>query len=188
LNPRTIKYTPDNFEAKAVDAIEQAIVETQQEGLADVDLDQHIGTFLLAKRALLTKIHNENERNIYDLGEPFGFNLLTDFSGLRHMYLGNFTALRTEVVIWRLHMLSEVLDERFNTLPERIKLGLATTQHLEAVNIFRKELQVWVIVSTDQDRDTIKEFMTNYNYTNVVYSLSDVEKELESLNESKGVD
>ncbi len=121
----TIKYTPEKFEAKAIDAIDQAIVETRQEELAAVDLDQYIGTFLLAKRALLAKIRNEGEQNIFDLGEPFGFNLLTDFSGLGYMYLGNFTALRTEVVLWRLRLLAEVLDERFNNIPERIRLGLA---------------------------------------------------------------
>jgi hypothetical protein len=65
--------------------------------------------FLLTKKALFTPLNSDGDRNIYPIGSPLGFNLLNDFAGMNYMYFGNFTALRPEVIVWRVKMLTEIL-------------------------------------------------------------------------------
>lgn len=177
----TIKYAPDSFESKATSAIDHAIEQTQQSDLAPIDIDQYINVFLTAKRALVASVRAEGDKNIYELGSPFGFNLLTDFSGLVYIYLGNFTASRPDVVLWRLQMLSEVLEARLANIPERLRLGIIQPDQVEAVQALVDNMKIWVIVSSDADRDIIIQSTDKFPVSIEVYSLGDVKAEIDKL-------
>src|SRR5262249_39986271 len=103
----TIKYSDADFERLAVGAVDQAIRETQQDAPPPFSPDQILEVFLLIKKALITPINTEGDRNIFQMGSPLGFYLLNDFTGMSYMFFGNFTALRPEVVVWRVQMLTE---------------------------------------------------------------------------------
>lgn len=77
----TIKYTNQNFSEKAKKAIVQAIEQTTQKTQQEIGIDQILDTFILAQKTQLTNIENLGERLIFDLGKPYGFYLLNDFSG-----------------------------------------------------------------------------------------------------------
>src|SRR5258708_21724335 len=64
----TIKYTNADLERVAGTAIDQAIRETQQDPLMTVPTDQEVGMFLIAKKAIVTPLNTEGDRNIYQLG------------------------------------------------------------------------------------------------------------------------
>ena len=78
----TIKYTNANFARLASTAIEQAIRETQQDSPTPVSPDQILQAFLLNKKALVTPLTNQGDKDLYSLGSPLGFNLLNDFMEL----------------------------------------------------------------------------------------------------------
>lgn len=177
----TIKYSSDNFEAKATVAIDQAIEKTQQDDVDPIDTDQYINIFLTAKKTLIASVRSEGDKNIYELGSPFGFNLLTDFSGFGYIYFGNFTAYRPDTILWRLQLLSEVLKERFGNVPERVRLGMIPPEQVEAINALVEKMKIWVIVTSDSDRDIIRQSAAKYAIEVEVFSLNDVKTELEKL-------
>lgn len=88
----TVKYNDVDFQRLATDAIELAIRETQQDEPQPLPTDQGIGVFLLSKKAIVTPINTPGDRDLFQIGSPLGFNLLNDFTGMQHMFLGNFTA------------------------------------------------------------------------------------------------
>jgi hypothetical protein len=85
----TIKYSEQNFTDKAVKAINVAINETKQESKVIDAIDQILQTFLLIKKTTYADVSGSGDKQIYDLGSNFGFNLLIDFSGLKYVYFGN---------------------------------------------------------------------------------------------------
>ncbi|MCU0558420.1 MAG: hypothetical protein MUF67_14095 [Desulfobacterales bacterium] len=88
----TIKYTNTDFERLSGDAVDCAIRETQQDAPPPFSPDQILEVFLLIKKALVTPINNDGDRNIYQIGSPLGFNLLNDFAGMNTCILA--TSLR----------------------------------------------------------------------------------------------
>jgi hypothetical protein len=184
----TIKYSEKNFERLAAGSIDQAIKETQQETTPTYSPDQVLEVFLLTRRALITPLDSEGHRNLYHIGSPLGFNLLNDFSGMNYMFFGNFCALRTEVVLWRLGLLNEILDNRRNTLPERVKAGIGTLEQAKLIDKILKELRVWIVVTSNEDKATIQASIGESipNYTTEVFSVEDVKAVLEKLAQPKG--
>ncbi|RJQ49697.1 MAG: hypothetical protein C4530_22925, partial [Desulfobacteraceae bacterium] len=108
----TLKYNGQNLESKASPEIDEAIKNTTQDIQSRQPLDKVIDVFLLYKKLIIVNIDDPGERNIYRLGAPFGFYLLHDFSGMIYYFFGNFTALRSEAIIWRLTMINDLLNER----------------------------------------------------------------------------
>lgn len=151
----TVKYENNNFEQLAVPAIEQAIKETQQEQLSPSSLDQLLSAFLMSKRALVAPVDNEGEKNLYNLGSPLGFGLLIDFSGLKYIYFGYFTALRPELVIWRIKLLNDIVNGRIDSIAARVKLGTATEEHKKAAKEFISMLEIWIMVMNEVDKKAI---------------------------------
>ena len=94
----TVRYTNLTFEGKASAAIDVAIKATAQDAPAPFNPDQIVEAFLLSKRVLVVSINEPGDRNLFELGKPLGFNLLTTFDGMRYRYFGNFTSLRPETV------------------------------------------------------------------------------------------
>jgi len=135
----TVKYTNNNFEQKAIDAIDQAIKLSSQNSMEAVNPDQILGLFFLAKRALISVLDSEGERNIFNLGRPLGFNLLNDFTGMKYEFLGNFTSFRPEIILWRLKMLQEILDGRRSSIAHKVSAGVVTK---EQANLAENILQI----------------------------------------------
>ncbi len=151
----TVKYDKNNFESKASTAIDVAIKKTSQNQADLTNPDQIIQLFILSKKALYSAVDSAGEKNIFRMGSPFGFNLLNDFSGMIYIFFGNFTALRPEIVIWRLQMLNQLLTERMSSLKERIELGLVTPKQVELTeNLFGK-MKIWILVTSDDDKAII---------------------------------
>jgi len=182
----TIKYKDRNFENMASKAFDQAIVDTNQDASQQVTPDQILDVFLLTKKALITPIHTEGDRNIYLIGAPLGFNLLNDFSGLNYMYFGNFTALRPEVVLWRLQILREIIDGRRASLATRIALGFATEEQGQKFDELMARFQIWVVLTSDEDKKIVEQALndSHLGYDTKVFSLADIQSDLEKLTKS----
>lgn len=177
----TIKYTNVDFEHLAAAALDQAIRETQQDAPPPFSPDQILEVFLLAKKALVTPINTDGDRNLYQIGAPLGFNLLNDFSGMSYVYFGNFTALRPEVVIWRVKMLTEILDGRGATLDARVEAGVATEVQARALDELLGRLQIWAITTSNDDKAILQGALRQLSYPVEVFSVEDVRSELENL-------
>jgi len=179
----TIKYDNHNFRDCAEKAIQQAIEITKQDRTDLIEIDQQVNLFILAKKALITPIDNQGDRTIYNIGAYLGFNLLNDFSGLRYIYFGNFTALRPESALWRLNTLNEILSGRQESLKARAKLGIADVEQLILIEEFLKKLQIWILVTSDEDKEKFEAELgiIPMLYKVSTFSLKDVERELAAL-------
>lgn len=177
----TIKYINTDFEQLAAGAVEQAIRETQQETPSQFSPDQILQVFLLAKKALVAPINTEGDLNFYQMGAPLDFKMLMDFSGLNLMYFGNFTALRPEVIVWRAKLLIEILNDRRASLDMRVRVGLGTEAQAILINDLLARLQIWLIVTTNEDKISVKQGLHASPYHVEVFSIDDVKSELEKL-------
>jgi hypothetical protein len=179
----TVKYTNKDFERLASEAIDLAITATSQESVSPPSPDQILQVFLMVKKALVTPLNSEGDKNIYQIGSPLGFNLLNDFSAMRYMFLGNFTFLRPEIVLWRLRMLREILDGRKKSIDERIRAGIATKEQAALLEDLLNTIQIWVVVTSKEDKASISEVISkdNFTYTVQCFSLEDIELELKGL-------
>jgi len=176
----TIKYTNTDFQRLAEEAIAQAIQVTKQELPIDVGLDAIIETFLLSKKTTVTNINELGERQVFELGRPFGFYLLNDFSGFTYIYLGNFTNLRPETIIWRVRLLNDLFSERIGTLPQRIKLGIASKEAIPLLVEFLSKMKIWLIVNSDEDKQQIETELNKkpIQFGFEVFSIAEVREEV----------
>ncbi len=179
----TVKYTDRDFESKAISAIDQAIKQTQQDAAGIYSPDQILEVFLLNKKALVTSLDTEGDRNIYRLGSSLGFNLLNDFSGLNYIFFGNFTAFRPEIVVWRLKMLKEILDQRMASFDARVKAGIISPEQRELISSVVRNMRVWVVVTGEEDKKAVGSIMQrpSFGYGLEVFSISDIRSDLEKL-------
>lgn len=180
----TVKYNNNNFESMAIKAIDQAILNTNQTATAqNLAPDQVLQMFLLINKALISPLNYVGEKDIFNLGNHLGFNLLNDFSGFKYQFLGNFTTLRPEVILWRLNMLQEILDGRRSSVNKKVALGLATQEQALAAEEIFKGLEIWLIASSNDDKKHIQETITTKvnPYKISVYSLEDVNEEMKKL-------
>lgn len=176
----TIKYTARNFKERAERAVEQAIRETTQpEAILPKQLPNYVVEgFLVRKRAVVTAMDQEGDRSIFRLGEPLGFNLLNDFSGMQYTFFGNFTAMRSEAVIWRTSTLVEILNERKSSIPDRVVAGLIRAElgaHLESLI---SRMQIWLLVASEEDKASVVQATQDLAYAVKVFSPDDVSREL----------
>lgn len=178
----TVKYENRDFERLASEAIDQAIAVTTQGQATEVPIDQMLNTFFLARRALIAQISSIGEQNLDELGSPLGFKLLNDFSGTKIRYFGNFTALRTEAILWRLRTLEDVLSERAGSLSLRVQQGIITPVQKElAVQLF-ETTKVWILVTSDADKRALTERLISLRPVHdiEIFSIQDVNEELSS--------
>lgn len=180
----TVKYIDTNFESRAIQSLDQAITETHQDLTPRIDPDQLINTFLLQKKALFNPLTTEGDKNIFHLGSPLNFNLLTDFSAMNYMFLGNFTNLRLEVVLWRIKMLTDIIEDRRSSGKNRVRLGIIDPAKIEFFDEFFKQIQIWIIVTSDEDKKSVQQSLMTPpgpKFTTHIFSLNDVRSELEKL-------
>lgn len=179
----TIKYDDKDFERLAKVEIAAAIEKTKQEVPFDVGVDQIIETFLLAKKRTFANIDDFGERQIIDLGRKFGFYLINDFSGFTYTFLGNFTNLRAETALWRIKLLDELWNERLKSIPERIKLGVASENMLPLLSEVLTRMQIWVIVNNKVEKAKIKtELKKNpINFSFEIFTSEEVRTEVDKF-------
>ena len=154
----TIKYTQVDFEKRASDAIDLAISATSQQSVSAISPDQILEAFLLSKQFLVVSIDSPGDRAIYELGRPLGYNLLMTFDGLQYIFFGNFPALRAEAVLWRIRTLQNIVAARFASIPKRLELGMPGLNAQQAAVLMRflEKLEVWVLVTSDDERNTVQ--------------------------------
>lgn len=182
----TVKYDSQNFESKAKAALQLAVSKTTQDSGSSPPPDQIINIFLLLKKLVYANIDDQGERNIFRLGTPFGFNLLNDFSGMIYNFFGNFTALRPEIVIWRLKMMNELLNDRRSSFKSRIDLGISTEEQVKAAETLFSKLKIIILLTSNEDKDTVLTGIKNvdFSYDLEIYSLLDMKKDLSEFEKS----
>ena len=151
----TIKYNDRDFEHKAIEAVDLAIKETTQNEVESGISNQILQMYLLSNNLLVSPIDNEGERAFYQLGEPLEFNLLVDFTGFKYTFLGQYSALRTEAVIWRMRKLNEIIIGRLSTFDYRVSIGLMTPEQIEPAKKIIENLEMMVIVTSSQDKEVV---------------------------------
>lgn len=179
----TVKYTNEDFERKAIAAIEAAIAKTIPATGDSPTTDGNIDAFILTKDAYLSTLDNDGERNLFALGSPLGFNLLNDFSGTRVVYFGNFTRLRAEQVIWRLKTLERLLKGRIASIPIKIKAKLADPHTARIAKDVLTKCPFWVVVtSSDIKKEVVSALKSNpLEHPTQVFSLEDVQADIQKL-------
>lgn len=180
----TIKYTNQNFEAKARAAIVAAAAATVQDDTPPITPDQILEAFLLSQRMLVVPLVSEGDREIFRLGQPLGYNLLMTFDGLQYVYFGNFAALRPEAVLWRLRTLHDILTARLGSVAKRVEIGMmSNAKQLAALNLFMEKLEVWLLVTGDEDKATIISTAGSLGlkWPVKVFAISDIRTALENL-------
>jgi len=177
----TVKYTNADFSRLASQAIEIADEATRQDAPPAFSPDQLIEAFLLAKGSLLTPINDAGHRVIYHLGAPLGFLLLNDFAGANYMYFGNFTALRPEVIIWRVRKLVNIINERRNAVMKRATKG--AVGYSQAVNFddLMSRAQIWILVTTQEDKTRLLAELAGLPHRSSVFCIEDIRIELENI-------
>jgi hypothetical protein len=129
-------------------------------------------------------LSTDGDRALFQLGQPLGFNLLNDFSGLNYMYFGNFTMLRPEIVAWRVEMLTEIFDGRRAALVQRVEAGLATPEQAQMIDDIIARTHIWIAVTTNEDKEKVETALASIHYAVKVFSVADISLELEKLGAS----
>lgn len=177
----TIKYSDSDFEKRATEAISKAIEATTQNEQPVLIPNQVVEAFLLAKGALVAPVNTEGDRNFFELGRQAGFNYLNDFEGLKLIYFGNFASFRSEIILWRLRILRDILIKRFSSVPKRINLGLATDEMRAQLEFVLKGMRIWVLVVSEEDKKLIRENIGDYPFPLEIFSAADVEAAFHDL-------
>lgn len=175
----TIRYTSEDFPRRAEEAIDIAIKQTTQATPTFVATDQVVETFLLTKRWLFPRLTSDAERNLFEMGRNVGFYLVTPFDGLQYAFFGNFTALRPEIILWRLRTLEEIVHDRFvASIPERERLGLLSLDAAtrDAWSTFLKGLKSIILVTSDDDRSQLMRALESDpgKWSVEIYSMNEV--------------
>jgi hypothetical protein len=179
----TVKYQDTDFERLATTAIDQTIASTLQDSYKPVGLDQILEVFLLMKKAVITPLIAPSDQRLYQTGAPLGFNLLNDFSGFSYIFLGNFTALRPEVILWRLKLLTEIFDARRKAIQAQYACGRINEQERHSEDEFVSRLQIWVVISSEDDKNKVEAILREspLGYSTEIFSMTDIQSELEQL-------
>ena len=178
----TVKYDNKDFERLASSAIDQAIEATTQKikVAPDIPIDQLLNTFFLIRGALVAQLSSVGEQNLHELGNPIGFVLLNDFSGIQIRYFGNFTALRPEAVLWRIRALKRVLSERAGSLAMRVQAGVITEDQMHNAEQMFRDIHIWILVTSIAEKTTVLDSLSSMAHENSidVFTIQDVSEEL----------
>lgn len=93
------------------------------------------------------------------------------------MFFGNFTALRPEVVLWRLRSLAEIIEGRRASLGARQKIGILAAQQANFADVMLRHFRIWVVVARDEDKLAIQKSLAekSVGFETEVISLSEVQ-------------
>jgi len=150
----TIKYDNNSFKAKAIAALDHAILKTAQPRVT-APVSPDVGSYLLLHGGIVSSVEAPGDRAIFQLGAVCNFNLLIDFTGNRYMYFGNFPTLPPSVIAWRVKKLIEILDERITGVEFRVESGIVTTAQRDLLLGLRKTLENWILVNNAEYREMV---------------------------------
>lgn len=179
----TIKYTNSSFRDKAEKAIDVAIAQTKPKVNEVIPVDKIIESFLLVRDAFIDPIDNIGTKNIMELGKPFGYYLLNDYSGLNYYYLGVFNIYSLENIKWRINKLEQVVTSRFSleALNKKLQMKiideLALNNALELFNLIKS----WIIVQTEEEKKLLTDFVAHKKIRFEIFSLEEINKEIEAM-------
>lgn len=179
----TIKYSDRDFERLAAEEIDRAVEATTQDAPPEVAIDELLSTFLVNRQLLVASVDTVGDRDIFSLGAAVGFNLLVDFSGFQYTFLGNFTAIRPEVAVWRVRMLDKIIESRRATFDIRQKLGMGTAQQMAVAEVVFRNFRALLVVTSDVDKEAVQGALVGEPVQRdvEVVSLEDVRRELQEL-------
>lgn len=179
----TIKYNDADFQRLAEKAIKDAIQKTKQQSSIKPFYDQLLETFVLTRETTFTDVTIPGEKTIYLIGSPLGFNLLTDFSGFKYIFLGNFTNLRTELILWRIKLLEKSLSQKLQSLPKREEFKIITREQLEPFKEIIENMEIWIIVNSDDDKSKVDGILkkSGLEYRYEIFSENDVLSEVKNI-------
>lgn len=178
----TVKYNNSNFPDKALRSIELAITETKPPSFHTIPPNVLLTKFLLTQDVFLSSISDAGEKSIYDLGAPYGYWLLNDFSGFKYLYLGIFTTHTMTNIKFRIDKLERAVKARFGSIDKKLELNIIDDDQYKAILEIFKNIEIWIIV---QDKAT-KEVLEK-NYTNdkglsfKFYTENDIEQRIKEL-------
>ena len=172
----TKKYKESDFKRVASEAVKQADEETRSKSIDQASMDQLLEAFLLSKGRLVVPLTSDGDRNFYDMGRPLGYMLLSDFSGMNYMYFGNFMHLNPAQICWRIMTLTEIVTQRRASLPKRVEMQLIELppDQLAFVDAFMSRLKIWVLVSTQEDIESVQAQMESVPYAIEFSALEDM--------------
>ena len=173
----TIKYNNNSFKAKAISAIDQAILQTAQNSPITT-LNPDVGAYLLLHGVILSSINNQGDRFIYELGAVCGFNLCIDFTGNRYVYFGNFPILRPPVIAWRVRKLVDILNSRLTGTKFRADRGIVTQQELDVFLHVLHTMEIWILANNTGDRDTILNSLDGCTIPVIIFTVLDVSEDV----------
>jgi hypothetical protein len=80
-------------------------------------------------------------------------------------------------------MLKDILDERRSSMGYRLSSGLITTQQSEFSNLLFKSIQIWMVLTSDEDKRIVIDYIEKnpMDYIVQVYSLEDARNALDKL-------
>jgi len=180
----TIKYDQGNFKEKAQQAVKKAIEQTKPKIGEILPVDRIIESFFMVNDALICPIDDIGNRNIYELGQPFGYYLLNDYSGLKYYFLGVFNTLTNDQIKWRVNKLEQVISARFSreSLEKREALGLMNKNKIKAIEEVLKGLSSWIIVQTDIEKRTLTEYCKGKKIPFEFFSIEEIQQVIETQN------
>jgi hypothetical protein len=179
----TVKYTNTNFKEKATKAIELAIAATKPKSDNKIPVDRIAEKFLLIKDVFVCPIEDVGNKTMYDLGSPFGYYLLNDYSGIRYHYLGIFNNLTLEQIKWRVNKLQQAITARFseNAITKKVELGIIQKGDVKKLRELLKLVSSWVIVQSPNDKIVIQEYVKNLTVPFEIFDAEEMNKEIDKI-------
>jgi hypothetical protein len=74
---------------------------------------------------------------------------------MQYLFLGNFTAIRPEIILWRIHKLDEIVEGRKSSFATKLAAGMGTAEQFELLSRIIDSVEIWIIVSHESDRAAI---------------------------------
>lgn len=179
----TVKYSNTNFKEKASKAIELAIVATKPKSENKIPVDRIAERFLLIKDVFVCPIEDVGNKAIYDLGSPFGYYLLNDYSGIKYHYLGIFSNLTLEQIKWRVSKLEQAITARFSekALAKKVELGIIEKNDVKKLREVLNLISTWVIVQNSNDKTIIQEFVKDFKVPFEILDAEEMNKEIDKI-------
>lgn len=177
----TIKYTQSNFKEMAEKALDRAIEQTKPKHAETLPVDRIAQLFILSRDVFLSSIDDVGSKNIYDLGSPFGYFLLNDYSGINYYYLGVFNNLSIDQTKWRINKLEQVISARFSpeALEQKVRLGAIGEKDVFLSLELLKLLSAWIVVQTEVEKTAISDYIKETKIPFEIFSIEDIYKRLE---------
>ena len=155
----TIKYDDDTFEVKARKAIEIAINSTTPARPSTPSADQIVEAFLFYKDIFVAPAREPGEHYIASLINRYNFILCTSIDTQSYTFLGLFTNLRADAVVFRLKKIPSIMKYILDNFRLRVQIGAASGNIDVATKIFQ-ETRLLLVVAGDLEKTTVLQYLS----------------------------